>query len=307
MVPELDDARVRAAAFAFLSEQTAIRGDELPWATLLKGFEIDGVRVPLLSQQGIFKPAVLRDVPLSIRTAPIEVGKQRPYEDAMGSDGLLVYRYRGTDPSHRENRGLRLALERQTPLIYLFGLVEGVYMPAWPVYVVQDDPSDLCFHISVDERRMAVPATEGPVLALAEARRAYTTRLTLTRLHQRTFRHRVLNAYRTRCAVCRLTRAPLLEAAHILPDGHPRGEPIVSNGIALCSLHHAAFDRYILGIRPDTTIEIRTDILEEVDGPMLLHGLQNTNGKKIDVPRAPSLAPNPEFLEERYSLFRRVG
>jgi hypothetical protein len=35
----------------------------------------------------------------------------------------------------------------------------------------------------------------------------------------------------------------LLDAAHILPDGHPKGEPVVPNGLALCKLHHAAFDR----------------------------------------------------------------
>jgi hypothetical protein len=59
----------------------------------------------------------------------------------------------------------------------------------------------------------------------------------------------VLRAYRDCCAVCRLRHEELLDAAHILPDGHPRGEPVVRNGLALCKLHHAAFDRHILGIR----------------------------------------------------------
>ena len=34
-------------------------------------------------------------------------------------------------------------------------------------------------------------------------------------------------------------------------------------------IHHAAFDSNILGVRPDHVIEIRADVLEEVDGPML--------------------------------------
>lgn len=306
-MPILDDARVRAGAFAFLSEQVAIHGDVLPWALLLKGFQIDGHRVPLVSQQGIFKPAVLADVPLSIRTAPVELGKQRPYEDALGQDGLLVYRYRGTDPHHRENRGLRLALERQTPLIYLFGVVEGQYMPVWPVHVVGDDPGDLGFRISVDDRQLADPAPGSGLLTVADSRRAYVTTLTLRRVHQKTFRLRVLEAYGSKCAICRLKRTSLLEAAHIMPDGHPLGEPIVPNGIALCSLHHAAFDRHVLGIRPDRVIEVRTDILEEVDGPMLRHGLQEIHGQAISVPRAPHQQPRREFLEERYAMFRRAG
>src|SRR5919197_4456221 len=48
----------------------------------------------------------------------------------------------------------------------------------------------------------------------------------------------VLRAYRERCAICRLRREELLDTAHILADGHPRGAPIVPNGLALCTLHH---------------------------------------------------------------------
>jgi hypothetical protein len=42
--------------------------------------------------------------------------------------------------------------------------------------------------------------------------------------------------------------SPLASTAHILPDSHPRGAPVVPNGLSLCKLHHAAFDRNILGV-----------------------------------------------------------
>jgi putative restriction endonuclease len=126
------------------------------------------------------------------------------------------------------------------------------------------------------------------------------------RLNQVSFRQRVLNAYRTTCAVCRLRHDELLDAAHILPDIHPRGAPIVPNGLSLCKLHHAAFDRSILGVHPDLHIEIRTDILREEDGPMLLHGIQGFHGARVTVTRTPALQPNQEFLEERYEMFRRA-
>ena len=108
MDPEQRDRQVRLRAFEFLAEQTSFHGDVLPWRVLLQGFQFDGHRVPLASQQGIFKPAVLPEIPLSIRTAPEAPGEPRPYDDAMESDGLLLYRYRGTDPRHRDNVGLRV-------------------------------------------------------------------------------------------------------------------------------------------------------------------------------------------------------
>jgi putative restriction endonuclease len=69
--------------------------------------------------QGIFWPAILAEMPLSITTVAVIDGRERPYEDEMGPDGLLQYRYRGTDPAHRDNVGLRLALQRRVPLVYL--------------------------------------------------------------------------------------------------------------------------------------------------------------------------------------------
>ena len=51
-----------------------------------------------MSQPGIFKPAILPEVPLTIRTAPEEERRVRAYADEMDSEGRLRYRYRGTDP-----------------------------------------------------------------------------------------------------------------------------------------------------------------------------------------------------------------
>jgi putative restriction endonuclease len=81
----------------------------------------------------------------------------------------------------------------------------------------------------------------------------------------------------------------------------------VPNGLALCKLHHAAFDRHILGITPKLTVEVRLDILREADGPMLRHGLQGFQGAHIETPRAAALKPRAEFLAERYDLFRRAS
>lgn len=295
------------AAFQFLEEKLEEAGEQtLPFKILREGFQFRGRRVPLLAPQGIFKPAVLSELPLTITTAPPKEGKEAPYDDFVGPDELLRYRYRGTDPMHRDNAGLREAMRREVPLIYLKGIVPGRYLPAWPAYVVGDDPDRLTFQVAIDEKLVSRD-DDLQQDRVADIRRAYVTTQTLQRVHQQRFRERVLRAYRECCAVCRLKHRELLDATHILPDKHPKGEPVVENGIALCKLHHAAYDRNILGIRPDLEIEIRLDILEETDGPMLVHGLQEFQGHRIIVPRRGVDRPNSDFLLERYEEFRRAG
>ncbi|HQU17047.1 MAG TPA: HNH endonuclease [Gammaproteobacteria bacterium] len=300
----MDDLRVRRTAFEWLAEQVRLHGDVLPRNLLAQGFTLDGVRVPLLGPQGIFKPQVLPEIPLSITTVP-----SGPYDDGFSTENLLLYRYRGTDPRHRDNVGLREAMRQRIPLIYFHRVVEGKYLAVWPVFIVGDDPGRLTFKVEVDDvqyaRRSLAAEPDGPMVRDEESgiRRAYITATVRQRVHQRAFRERVLDAYRDQCALCRLRHEELLDAAHIIPDGEPDGEPIVPNGLALCKLHHAAFDRQFLGIRPDYVVEVRRDILEESDGPMLLHGLKEMHQLRLHVPRRATDRPSEMLLERRYKRF----
>lgn len=306
MFDRAHDARVRAAAFEWLADQVTRHSDVLPRQVLASGFQLEGVRVPLVGPQGIFKPRVLSDVPLSITTAP-----DGPYDDAFGDDGLLRYRYRGKEPNHPDNRGLRAAMERRVPLVYFHGVARGRYVAAWPVFVVRDDPANLSFSVEVDDANyFKRPEEIGAATAIKEgddARRRYITASVRVRLHQRAFRERVLDAYRRQCAFCRLRHEELLDAAHIVPDTAPEGEPVVRNGLALCALHHTAFDRYFVGLRPDYVIEVRADIRRERDGPTLVHAIQALHGTRIVVPRSAPLRPDPKLVEVRYEQFRRAA
>jgi putative restriction endonuclease len=123
------------------------------------------------------------------------------------------------------------------------------------------------------------------------------------RLHQERFRYLVLTAYRRQCAMCRLRHAPLLDAAHILPDRDERGAPEIPNGLALCRIHHGAYDVGIVGIDADYQIHLRSDVLEEDDGPMLKHGLQELHGERIQTPPRVEQMPNREYLAERFARF----
>jgi putative restriction endonuclease len=297
------DLAIRLAAFSWLTEKTAMLGDVLPRTLLQEGFIFEGTRVPLVAPHGIFKPKFL-DLPLSITTTP-----ESPYNDTFGSDGLLTYRYRGTNPNQSDNQGLRKAMEQQRPLIYLHGVVSGQYLAVWPVYIVTDDPAMLSFKVAVDDiANIEVQANH--LLTLKEntiARRAYITATVKIRLHQRSFRERVLEAYRTQCALCHLRHRELLDAAHILPDSTPEGDPLITNGIALCKLHHAAFDSFILGVSPDYIVHVRQDVLEEHDGPILQHGLKDLDGAKLLLPHEVKNWPNRDALVQRFEQFIRAA
>ena len=87
-----------------------------------------------------------------IATGCTAASRERPYDDGFTDGGFLRYRYRGDDPRHRDNAGLRLAMQRRTPLIYLHGIVPGLYEPAWPVFIVEDHPEELTFIVAIDDQ-----------------------------------------------------------------------------------------------------------------------------------------------------------
>jgi len=217
----------------------------------------------------------------------------------MTPDGRLLYRYEGRDPNLWTNVGLRRAMELGVPVLYLRGVVSGLYM-AEGALIVEDDPAKLTFTVYTAPLE-SVGA--GLPLDMDAASHRYYLRTVKQRVDQQAFRHAVLHAYRTRCSVCRLKHPELLDAAHIVShaDG---GKAVVPNGLSMCKIHHAAFDSNILGVRPDHVVEIREDILDEIDGPMLRHGLQEMHGGQLFVPRREELHPSSSALEQRYVQFQ---
>lgn len=308
------EAQIRIAAFKWLEQQTALHGDVLPYKLLHQGFEYQGERVTVIGQQGIWKPRQFHLIPISITTSI-----NGPYDDYPDETGLTIYRYRGTDPNHRDNVGLREAMRQNVPLIYFSGVSTGKYFASWPVFVVNDNPANLSFSITFDDHRSAdlytrqFSNTNSPnlfdqymILEEAAYRRQYATSTVRTRLHQSSFRIRVLEAYREQCTFCMLKHPELLDAAHIIPDSNPRGVPSVTNGLSLCKIHHAAFDRNIIGVTPEYQIMVREEVLKEVDGPMLKHGIQQLHEQKLVLPHRKALWPDQEKLQERYYDFVNI-
>lgn len=298
-----DDARLRREAMQFLTVRTNDGLESITRDELLD-FTFDGDMFRLVDKtRGIRKPKELRSA-LSIMTTYRVEGAARPYEDEVGHDGFLRYKWSGTDPDHMDNRGLRAAMDLQVPLIWFYGVGVGQYQPIYPVYLVAEEPEKHQFVVAIEELR-DLHRSDSPV---EEVLRRYVRAETTQRLHQPVFRATVMRAYETRCAVCALGHGSLLDAAHIVPDGHEAGIASVRNGLALCKIHHAAYDVKMLGIRPDYVVEIREDLLAEVDGPMLEFGLKGRHGERLMVvPQNRTERPDRDLLDLSYQDFRSVS
>ena len=296
-----EELEFRKAVFNHLQCLTALYPSGVVPSTAINSFSYRDKQIRLIVQTGIRKFQG-SSAALTIRTTFTPPSKLPPYIDDTDDDGMIHYKYRGTDPLLSDNRALRVAMVERLPLAYFYGIGKGLYLPLFPVYLMQEIPERHEFVVGFEESL----SVSNPIYK-ESLERSYVDRLTKIRMHQPVFRARVLHAYDTSCAICRLRHSELLDAAHIIPDGHVRGEPVVPNGIALCKIHHAAFDHNFLGIRPDGIIEVQERLLKETDGPMLLHGIQAVAGTKILLPKERAARPDQDRLAERFEEFKRAS
>jgi putative restriction endonuclease len=298
----VQDDDIRSSCFAALEVLCAKQGIEVPYADALDhGFAFRGRRVPFLNyQKGIYRAAAQRGpAALSVNTS-----YKSPYSDEETPDGF-VYAYRAGSIDQPDNRALRAAYELRVPIVYFVGTRPGWYRPEWPVFVAEDRPEQRAVLLTTgrmigayDERDWILPAE--PI------ERRYAVRETRIRLHQARFRGRVLPAYTNQCTICRLKEMRLLDAAHIVADADEAGEPTVTNGLSLCSIHHRAFDEDLIGVSPDYVVQVHPRLRDEDDGPMLAV-LKDAHGASIVVPRAARLRPDRELLAQRFERFQAVG
>ncbi len=229
------------------------------------------------------------------------------YDDGDHGDSLYRYSYErrpaGQDPQGGSNIKLREAMRLELPIVMLRKVADGRFVPIMPVFVVKEEPEHRRFLLAIDESLRFLPDPAH----LTKDQRRYAERVVRQRMHQPEFRARVLTAYEARCAVCVLKKVPLLDAAHITSDSTDDGLPVVTNGLALCKIHHAAYDENILGISPDYVVHINEDVLAEVDGPMLKYGLQQMDRRDLWVPSRGTEKPDRDRLAARFDAFMDAG
>jgi putative restriction endonuclease len=299
------DTLVRLAAVEHLKRLSA--GATLTSDDLKAGFTFQGARVPLINpQRGIFKPTSMRYL-LSVRTVYPVSGRKVWYDDQRQvhaqierGDELIDYAFMGTDPEAADNKWLREASEVGVPILYFLGVAPQRYTLIWPTYVTDWSATDLRARLA-----FGAPVSEAATWTPPDApERRYALRLVRHRLHQATFRETVLAAYDNRCAISGLPERRLLDAAHIVSDAHENlGQPLVTNGLPLSKLHHAAFDANLIGIDPDFRIHISDALLGMNDGPMFEQGIKAMVGRTIRLPERERDRPDRARLAERFLMF----
>jgi putative restriction endonuclease len=300
------DTRMRLAAVEHLKRVSA--GGVLSSEDLAAGFTFDGQRVPLINpQRGIFKPTSMRYL-LSVRTVFPQTGRKvwyddqrRVHEQIERGEELVDYAFMGNDPEASDNRWLREAQEAQVPILYFLGVAPRRYSLVFPTYVMGWSATELKAQLAFGTPVHASAAWAAP----SAPDRRYALRLVRQRLHQATFREAILAAYDSRCALTGLPEPRLLDAAHIISDGDEGlGQPVVTNGLPLSKLHHAAFDANLIGIDADYRIHIRDELLVMNDGPMFEQGIKGIAGKRIRLPKRDQDRPDRDRLAQRFELFR---
>jgi putative restriction endonuclease len=296
------DDEIRSSCFASLDVLCARYGEDVPYpGALSEGFAFRGRRIPFLStQKGIYRPAA--------QTGPaalaVQTSWKSPYGDSETDEGYL-YAYRAGPIDQPDNRALRTAHQLQVPIVHYVATRPNFYKPIYPCFLVVDDP--VRREVLISPGKMVGPLDERePEVVEDPIEREYLFRQTRVRVHQARFRARVIPAYNERCAICRLKEGRLLDAAHIIGDSEGRGDPLVSNGLSLCSIHHRAFDHDLVGITPDYEVRVSARLLDEVDGPML-DLLKGFHREPLVIPTSVTLRPDRTRLAQRFARFEAAN
>jgi putative restriction endonuclease len=288
---QMEQDLLREKIFVKVREMATEFGGALTYNQLMN-FEIDGQRIALVGQRGIINPQLF-DATLTVTSAA-----EGPYDDHFDENGILRYKFEAGDPRAGSNRKMLVAMETRTPIILFERPISNLYVPYVAAFLLKADFEAGHVEIAVDATIKAQVE-----VGMSEVERRYATVEVRRRVHQPLFRARVLSAYDRRCAICRLNHADLLDAAHIIPDADEGGSASVPNGLSLCKIHHAAYDRNLLGIDPDYKVHIDAALLEEIDGPMLQHGLKDMHLTEITTPTSKANKPDRDKLAQRFELF----
>ncbi len=124
--------------------------------------------------------------------------------------------------------------------------------------------------------------------------------MTMQLYREARFRPAVLRAYGYRCAVCGYS-LKLVDSAHIIPVADPRSNDHVTNGLALCRLHHAAYDTALLGVKSDYSIIINPGRVANLTALDRVHGLEDFTARlqlprAITPPKVVEVRPNRDYL-----------
>lgn len=290
---------IREDIFRWLDEQMVELESPIMSRAKLQTYMYQGHSIKLLNtSRGIQNPKEL-DTTLSVMTS---VRQDTGYIDEMLSERVIKYSLDSADPDKGSNKKLLSALDSGDPIIYFkpHDNKPGIFEAHYPVYVRSFDPIEKVVYLELEEEFTVY----GDPIKLVTNKEEYKKRIVKVRQNQQQFRAQVMYAYSAICSVCRLNQYTLIDAAHITPFKESTSVAHVSNGLALCKLHHAAYDQNLLGISQDYQIKIHDSLLLDNDPSESLRvNFIDLNGETLFVPGAAQLQPDRDRLKERFVSF----
>jgi len=165
-----------------------------------------------------------------------------------------------------------------------------------PLHNSESDASgvDILADCNPEEERSFLDDSQDEI----QAARRYDLVETMRAYRDARFRPAVLRAYRYKCAVCEIA-LKLVDAAHIIPVSFPQSTDDVTNGLALCRLHHGAFDNGLLGVLSDYRVTTNPDHEARLASLRLDMGLEKFKSElphRITLPSSVESRPAPAKL-----------
>ena len=158
----------------------------------------------------------------------------------------------------------------------------------WEEFIVEAHQALDDFGLTTEYGKDSIDDQDDIPIGLGEDRSVLTT----VRRGQSFFRSAILSAYNYRCCITGLAIPTLLIASHIVPwryDTANRVNP--RNGLLLSVLHDRAFDRGLITIKDDFTVQVSPAYLDDA---FFSSSVAAYNGRPIRQPE--KFAPSREFL-----------
>lgn len=147
-----------------------------------------------------------------------------------------------------------------------------------------------------------IETTAAVASATSPQRRVALTQVA-RKLRDTSFSERVLRAYANRCAMCGV-QLKLVDAAHIVPVAYANNDQ-TCNGVALCALHHRAFDRALVTMDEKYRIALNPDRLDSLAAEDRIRGIKHFRKNLraiLDLPPTIADRPQPDLIAQANSI-----
>lgn len=308
------DQRIRQAVFAHVRKLVAKKGflTKKQLRQKLSSSVCGGKRFSLIHPQWAgYKPKQMSHLLSLLSTRrgsviyDIPIPEPPTQGDVDSTDYLLI---KGQSPDYFRNRYLRDAGAHGVPILFFLEIDRQCFVPTRAIiksWKPKERRVELVFS-SLDSSVENLDDATNDLNHRYDSNHRFIVAKRKQRLHQYQFRRDLIKAYGGRCAISGLSVPELLEAAHIIPDYHVDSQPIVSNGLLLSKIHHAAFDANLIGITGAYHVKVSKRLLQQDSGSSdLLTLWKKINNKRIRfLPRREKDWPNEKFLKKRYKEFQ---